>query len=114
MMNWIGSTCVYHDKTSGLDVVTLNCIPLLITNAIYWLLILSGAFSLIFIILSGYRYITSGGDPKQLDQARKTATYAIVGLVLILCSFLIVETIASATGVGCINSFASLGFSACQ
>jgi thiosulfate reductase cytochrome b subunit len=93
------------------DVPTLNCLPVVFENVIRAALLFSGVVALFFIILSGIKMITSGGDPKQLEGARQTLTYAIIGLVIVLLSFFIISTIGYITGVQCINQF---GFTNCK
>ena len=52
----------------------------------------------VMLIVGGFRYITAGGDPKGVEGARKTLTYAIAGMVLIALSFLILRFIETFTG----------------
>ncbi len=92
-MDW--SVCVFHQGST--TIATLNCLPAIIQTALNWLLAFAGVVALFFILLSGFKFITSGGDAKQADSARKTLTYAILGLVLILLSFAIVNLIANIT-----------------
>ena len=57
-------------------------------------LILSGvaaSLSIIFIIISGIKLVTSGGDSKKLASASSTLTYAIIGLVVTILAFAIVR-----------------------
>ena len=104
-----GDACVFgDDKTKG--VVTLQCIVPLFSTIVNWALIFAGVVALFFIIFSGYKFLTSGGDPKQTEGARKTLTWAIVGLILILMSFAIVRFVADVTGVQRITKF---GFDEC-
>lgn len=91
-------------------VATLNCIPIVFRNVVNWALILSGTTALFLIIWSGIRYIRSGGDQEKLKGARETLTYAIIGLVIILLSFGIINLISYITNVGCIKQF---GFGNC-
>lgn len=92
-------------------VATLNCIGPLFQNVLGALLSFSGVVALFLIILSGIKFITSGGDAKQVEGARKTLTYAVIGLVVIFLSFFILNIISTITGVGCIKMF---GFTNCQ
>lgn len=111
-----GNECIEPVKNAAgkvVDrVVTIDCIPILVGNIIFWLLLLAGVTALILIIISGFKFVTSGGDPKQAEGARKTLTYAVIGLVLVLISFGIVRVIGQITGVreNCINRF---GFTQC-
>lgn len=96
---------------SAPGVATLSCIPLLIQVVIYWLLVFAGIVALFMIIFAGFKFMNSGGDPKTVEGARKTLTYAIAGLVLVLLSFLIINIISQVTNVGCITA---LGFTSCH
>jgi hypothetical protein len=87
-------------------VATINCIFPLMTNIIYWLLFFSGAVALVIIILSGIRFIVSGGESKSVETAKKSMTYAVFGLLLVFLAFLIINVIAFVTGVACIKGAA--------
>jgi hypothetical protein len=89
----------------------LTCIFPVFQNIISAALGFAGVVALFFIILGGFKLLTSGGDPKQIDGARKTLFYAILGLVLVLLSFLIINIIAAVTGTDCIKM---LGFNQCN
>lgn len=91
-------------------VAKLTCLPIVLSNVVNFALIASGVVALFFIIWSGARYITSGGDQKRVEGARKTLTWAIIGLILILISFLIVNIVSALTGVTCIQT---IGFGNC-
>lgn len=93
------------------NVPTLECFPALFQNLVFAVLIFAGIIALLFIIISGIKFLISGGDPKQVEGARKTLTYAIIGLVVILLSFAIINLIAGVTGVTCIKQF---GFDNCK
>lgn len=92
-------------------VATLDCLPAVLQNVIFAAFIFAGIIAVILIIFSGIKFITSGGDPKQVEGARKTMTYAIIGFVLILLSFAILNLISHITGISCILKF---GFNNCQ
>jgi hypothetical protein len=51
------------------------------------------------LIMGGFKFITAGGDPKAIEGAKKTLTYAIMGIVLVALSFLILQFISTFTGV---------------
>lgn len=90
-------------------VATLSCLPTVFSNIVYWAAGLAGIVAVFFIILAGIKFLTSGGDPKQVEEARKTMTYAIVGLVLILMSFAIIKIIGAITNADCITKGFSSG-----
>ena len=105
MIDWSKTGCVQNGAA------TLQCIPAVFKNVVSWAFILAGIAAVFFIIFSGIKFITSGGDPKQVEEARKTMTYAIIGLLVILLSFAIINIIAGITGVSCITAF---GFDNCK
>lgn len=85
-------------------IATLACIPIVIKNVIQWALIFAGIIALFLIIYAGFQFVTSKGDPQQVDSAKKTLTYAIIGLLLILFSFAILNLISTVTGVSQISN----------
>jgi glucose uptake protein GlcU len=63
----------------------------------------AGIVLFLLLIVGGFKYITSGGDPKAVEGAKKTLTYAIGGLIVILLSYLILVLISNITGVDVTN-----------
>lgn len=59
-----------------------------ITNV---LLFLIGAVSVIMLIIGGIRYTISGGDSTAVTSAKNTILYAIVGIVVALLAYAIVN-----------------------
>ena len=68
------------------------------------------------IIISGIRFITSGGDAKALSTANKTWFYSLTGLLLVFLAFLILNTIATITHVACLSDISKgiPSFQSCQ
>lgn len=95
------------------SVATLSCIPGLISNVISLLFGLVAIVAVILIIYGGARFVLSGGDEKQVEGARKTITYAIIGLVVVLLSFAIVNLIGFIAGVDCFK-IAGWSLKSCQ
>ena len=60
---------------------------------------LAGLAALIMILMGGFKYLTSGGDPKATEQAKHTLTWAIFGLAALVGSWFILRLIESITGV---------------
>lgn len=54
------------------------------------LLVWAGAVALLFIIIGGFRYIISGGNTENVEKARNTVLYAILGLIIVFLSYLAV------------------------
>ena len=83
-------------------IATLRCIPYFTKNLINALFLLSGISAVFFIIISGIRLMLSGGDPIKVEKARSTFTYALIGLAIILLSFVILQVVSVITGTNCI------------
>jgi len=54
---------------------------------------IAGAIAVLAFIIGAIRYLTSAGNPERMGEAKKTIFSAVVGLVLLLSSFLIMTTI---------------------
>ncbi|OGD92259.1 hypothetical protein A3D07_00435 [Candidatus Curtissbacteria bacterium RIFCSPHIGHO2_02_FULL_42_15] len=54
---------------------------------------IAGALSLMFIVIAGIKFVTSGGDPKKLASATSTLTYAIIGLAVTILAFVILRIV---------------------
>lgn len=63
----------------------------LASDVLLILVSLAGALAVIFIIISGFKFLTSGGDEKKLASARATLTYAIIGIAVVILAFVIVQ-----------------------
>lgn len=94
-------------------VATLQCIPAIFNNLLNSILVFAGAIAVIIIIISGIRFILSGGDPKKVSTAKRSLTFAILGLIIIVFAFLIINLIAYITGTSCIKIWPP-SFTNCQ
>ena len=66
-----------------------------VTNTILYAV---GIISVVMLIWGGIRYITSGGDSKKVTDAKNTILYAIIGLIVAILSFAIVNFVINAVG----------------
>jgi hypothetical protein len=56
---------------------------------------LIGSVSLLFLIIGGFRYMASGGNEEQATLGRKTMTYAILGLVVVIMAITLVNIVVN-------------------
>lgn len=96
--DWASCLDTSADPT-GTGVAKLSCAWIALQNVINAALVLSALVAVFLIIYSGIQYVTSGGDKEKVDNARKRLTYAIIGLIVIIFSFAIVNFIAQFTGL---------------
>lgn len=82
-----------------MDVAKLSDLEKIFENVVSVLLALGGFALLIMLLIGGFKYLTSGGDPKAVEGAKNTLTYAIGGVVLLAASYLILKLIENFTGV---------------
>ena len=68
----------------------------LIKTVIDTLLFITGILSGLMIIIGGILYTISGGDQANVTKAKNTITYAVVGLIVSLAAFAIVNWVFTA------------------
>ena len=74
---------------NGRDIKTL------LVDIVRYLLSFLGLLAVVVIIYAGWLWMSSGGNQYQLEKAKKTLTNAVIGLVIIVFSFVIVSWIAN-------------------
>lgn len=71
------------------------------TTIVNILLFIIGALSVIMLIIGGIRYTVSGGNQSAITAAKNTIMYAIVGIIIAVLAYAIVNFVLSAlTGGG--------------
>ena len=85
-----GSTCTGTAATTAYCVDTANGGQNdiygphgLITDAITIISWVAGVVAVVVLMIGGFRFVISGGDPNQVSGARNMILYALVGLVVI-------------------------------
>ena len=64
-------------------------------NVVNILLFIIGAVSVIMLIYGGIRYTTSGGNANSVTAAKNTIMYSIVGLVIAILAFAVVQFVVN-------------------
>lgn len=67
-----------------------------VKNVVNVLLFILGIIAVIMIIIGGIRYATSGGDSTQITAAKNTILYSIIGLIVAILAYAIVNFIINA------------------
>lgn len=83
------------NSDSAVCASTSDDLPTFIKTIVNTLLIILGAVSVIIIVSSGIRYATSHGDPGNVKNAKDTLMYAVVGLVVAISAYAIVNFVAN-------------------
>ena len=64
-----------------------------VTNTVLYIV---GIVSVVMLIYGGLRYVISGGDSKKVTDAKNTILYAIIGLIISILAFAIVNFVINA------------------
>jgi hypothetical protein len=72
--------CVDNAANTGKDKITGS--DGVIATIFKWVIRLVGILSVIMIMVGGFRYMTSAGDPSGIKGAKDTILYALVGLLI--------------------------------
>lgn len=62
-----------------------------LNNVLTWVLAIIFLIAFIYLIMSGVKYITSGGDAGKATEARNGVLNAIIGIVIVLLAFVILR-----------------------
>src|SRR5690606_36002881 len=65
-----------------------------LTNTFRLIVIVAGIWALFNFIFAGFQYVTSQGDPKQIEDARNKIFMSVIGLVIIVGSFAFVAILS--------------------
>ncbi len=99
--------CYLMDSNGAIDnvkgtVPSLACLSQIIVNLVSFALMFLGAVTLLMLLFGSIKYITSSGDPKAIQGAQKTMTYAIIGAIVVMMAFVLVNLATQTLGLGTI------------
>lgn len=80
------------------DPLYLQEISIYIGNIIKALIPLVGIIAFIMLIFGGFTILSSGGNPENTQKGKNIITYAILGIVLTIVSWLVLLFIQNFTG----------------
>jgi hypothetical protein len=78
--------------------ININSPTELAAAVIRWIMSIVGIASVAAMVYAGILYFTSGGNEDQAGKAKKTMTYAIIGLIVAILSYVIINTLINAIG----------------
>lgn len=55
-----------------------------------------GALAVFFVVVGGFKFVTSSGDPQAVSKARGTVIYAVIGLAVAVLAEVIVNFVIGA------------------
>lgn len=87
--------CIDQGLSASGTSSTPNSLSSVLTTVTNILLFLMGAISVIMIIVGGIRYATSQGDQTQMQSAKNTILYAVIGVVVSIAAYAIVSFVVT-------------------
>jgi hypothetical protein len=87
------------------DVATIGSLASLFSNIIQAITALAGVILFIMLVMGGFTFLFSGGDQKKLEKAKGTITNAILGLAILVGSYLILLVLEQVTGIKGLTKF---------
>lgn len=80
----------------GADITNVGSI---ITKAIPYIFSFAGLALLLMLIMAGFDLLTSAGDAKKLEMGKQRLTYAILGILIIIVAYWIVQLAGKIFGI---------------
>ena len=68
----------------------------IIKNILSTVFVVLGVIAVAMIILGGVNYATSQGDPGKASKAKNTILYAVIGLIIAIAAFAVVNVVLNA------------------
>jgi hypothetical protein len=91
-----GAGCAKTEDQQA-DLFGDNGVFKIVTNV---LLFIIGAISVIMLIIGGIRYVVSGGDSAAVTSAKNTILYAVVGIVVAVLAYALVNFVITSFAAG--------------
>ena len=70
-----------------------------LSDNILYVYALAGFLLLVYLVISGFKYMTAKGDPKALQSAKSSLATALIGFIIVFVSFWIVQLLATVLGL---------------
>lgn len=86
-----GDACVGLSNMIRTGTLSLRQIPCFIKYFSQTLIAIAGSVAVIFVMIGGYRYVLGADEAK--DDAKKTITYALIGLGVSLLAWIMVDIV---------------------
>lgn len=99
----VGAEGVMENKAT--DVATIQGFQCLIANSFSVIITVIGLAGFVMFVFGAFQWMLSGNNSKGVETARQSMTYAVIGIVVALSGFIIINLIAEFTGIDAIRTF---------
>lgn len=76
---------------AGCSGTSSSTVTTIVVNVINAVIGIAGLIAVVYVVVGGVQYMTSTGDPGKVEKARKTIIYAVIGMIICVLSFAIVN-----------------------
>lgn len=94
----VSSILIQPDQTKNLPRVSATQSELDKILTITFVII--GSMSLMLLVIAGFRYVVSSGDPTKIADTKRTILYTFIGLILSTSAVIIVNAVLGQTKQG--------------
>lgn len=100
---WSGA-CIGKDAATQ-DVATIQGIGCLLANVLGIAITIIGIAAFVMFLVGSFRYLTAGANSKGVEGGKNAISFAILGIVVALASYVILRFLSQFTGVTSILQF---------
>ncbi len=93
--------CKYEtgSENNRYEIATIQGIECLLANVLSVAMTVIGLAAFVMLIYGAFLYMTSGGSSKGTEAGKQALTYAVIGIIVGLMSFWVLQLIRDFTGV---------------
>jgi len=99
----INASCVVNDTA------TIQGIGCLLANVLSVALTLIGLAGFVMLLYAAFNMMLSAGNAQAMEKSKNTMTFAVVGIILALSAFIILNLIVDFTGIELLRTFSIPG-----
>lgn len=89
---------------------TLNDFGVLAINIAGWILGIVGSLSLLMFVYGGVLLLMSGGNTETVGKGKQALTNAVIGLIIVLMSYMIIGFVFKATGADATGAWSKINW----
>lgn len=89
----VSGLCVPHGNYSDGSIAGKGTLQELILAVLQYLLFFAGLIAVVALVIGGYWYLTAAGNEEQAEKGRKAILNAIIGLVVVILAYAIVNIV---------------------
>lgn len=82
---------------------TRESLALVVSRILTFAIAIIGLFFFVRLVSAGYGYLTNAGDQNKIQNASKELTNALIGLLLVISAFFIIQAIQTIFGINILN-----------